>query len=149
MRAHATRLVPKYNMHEINENYQASHFIIKAIYFSLPIPITLGLLSLMSQYMKFYRLGINPGANNGFLYFILGPVLLAGLYFLAFITLYVAQKLGKSTRFGLLAGSVLLCLAAVAVFGVFTAKMHDDTAERVQDTGVFLQHYRCAVLTVC
>ena len=88
----------------------------KVLYFLFPLPVALLSLSLTSMYLAYYDMGINASANNGFLLFIVAPILLTVLYITAGTSLFLANRLLKSKWMGILLGSVLVFIVGVGSF---------------------------------
>ena len=113
----------------------------KVLYFLFPIPVAWLSLSLMSIYMKYYDIGVNSGANNGFLVFIVGPVLLIVLFITAAISLYLANRFHKSLWLGILIGSVLVFIIGIGAFIIQTQSYSDYPTEKPQNMSLFLKYY--------
>lgn len=113
----------------------------KIIYFLLPLPVALFTLSLMSMHMKYYDIGVNPGANNGFLYFFVFPVLLISLYIIAAGALFLANRFLKAQWQGILIGILLLIITGIGSFMVYDHLHADYPSEKPKNMRLFLHHY--------
>ncbi len=111
------------------------------LYFLLPIPVACLSLSLISMYMAYYDIGVNPGANNMFLVFFIAPVLLAVLYITAAISLYIANRFFKSQWLGVLFGSLLIIMVGIGSFIIEVQSLLDYPTEEPQNVSQFLKYY--------
>ncbi len=91
--------------------------------------------------MKYYDIGVNSGANNGFLVFIAGPVLLIVLFVAATISLYLANRFHKSLWLGMLFGSVLVFIIGIGAFIIQAQSYSDYPTEKPQNMTLFLKYY--------
>lgn len=115
--------------------------ICKVLYFLLPLFVTWLSLSLMSMYMKYYDIGVNPSANNGFLIFFVAPALLTILYITAIINLYISKRFFKSQWAGILFGSILIFMVGIGAFIIQTQYYEDYPTEKPQNMTLFLKDY--------
>lgn len=113
----------------------------KVLYFLFPLPVAWLSLSLMSMYMKYYDIGVNSGANNGFLVFIVGPVLLIVLFITAATSLYLANRFLKSLWLGILFGSLLVFIIGIGAFIIQAQSYSDYPTEKPQNMTLFLKYY--------
>lgn len=113
----------------------------KVLYFLLPFPVTWLSLSLMSMYMKYYDIGVNSAANNGFLVFFVAPVLLIALFITAAISNYLVNRFYKYQWLGILFGSVLVFIVGIGVFIIQAWFYLDYPTENPQNMTLFLKYY--------
>jgi DMSO/TMAO reductase YedYZ heme-binding membrane subunit len=113
------------------------HLILKILYFIVPFAVTWFSLSLTSMYMSYYDIGVNSGANNGFLLFFLGPVLLIVLFITAVTSTYFANRFFTSRWPGILLGSFLMLLIGGGSFFLQVRYTADYPTETEQDMTLF------------
>ena len=128
-------------MNETIKQFSLLYSICEIVYFLLPFPIAMLSLSLMSMYMKYYDIGINMTANNGFLYFFVAPVLLIILYITATATLYLVNRFFKSQWLGIVLGSVLMFMVGIGSFILEVQSNVDYPTEEPQNMTLFLKDY--------
>lgn len=119
----------------------------RVLCFLLPIPVAWLSLSLMSMYMNYYNMGVNSGANNGFLVLFVAPVLLTVLYITAATSLYIANRCFKSQWLGVLLGSLLIFMVAIGSFIIGVQFSLDYPTEEPQNMSLFLKYYISEILT--
>jgi hypothetical protein len=119
--------------------------ISKILYFLLPFPVALLSLSLMSMYMRYYDIGVNMSANNGFLVFFLAPALLVILYVTAATSLYLANRLFNFQWLGILLGSALMLVVGIGSFLIEVRSVLDYPTEKPKNMVGFLQYYLTAI----
>jgi len=113
------------------------HRIIKILYFVLPFLVAWFSLSLTRRYMSYYDIGVNSGANNGFLFLLLGPVLLTVLIITAVTSTYLANRLFKSQWPGILLGSILMLLIGGGSFFLQVRYTADYPTQKEQSMTLF------------
>lgn len=112
-------------------------------YYLLPLPVAWWSVSLMSMYMKYYDIGVNQGANNGFLLFFIAPVLLAIFYIISTLSIYTVKRVNKSQWLGMACGSAMVFVVGIIAFVVFAHSNLDYPTEKPQDIILFLKYYAC------
>ncbi len=131
-------------MDQQNETKQQPAFLLlagKIIYYVLPLPVAFFSLSLMSMHMKYYDIGVNAAANNGFLLYFVLPALLMVLYGIAIITQYLAGRFLKSQGLGLFIGILLILVTGIGSFIVHDRWYADYPTEIPRNMMLFLQYY--------
>lgn len=113
----------------------------KVLYFLFPLPVAWLSLSLMSMYLKYYDMGINAGANNGFLVFFVAPALLTALYIIAVVSIYLANRFLKSQWLGIIFGSLLVLILGVGSFIAQVQSSLDYPTEKSKNMTAFLKYY--------
>lgn len=107
----------------------------------LPGATALLVLSLISQHMAYYGLGVNPGANNGYLMYFVAPPLLAGLYAASALARWLLQRwLGRPMLARCGAGLCVVVLG-LGCFALHDGRTADEPLERPHDTVQFLRFY--------
>lgn len=113
----------------------------KILYFMLPLLVGWLALSLMSKYMKFYDIGVNAGANNGFLMFFIAPLLLVGLYSIATLCIFIGNYLKASPYKTMCIGSFFILLFGLSAFFFYAQSKSEYPTEQPQNMVVFLKSY--------
>ncbi len=113
----------------------------KILYFMLPLLVSWLALSLMSKYMKFYDIGVNAGANNGFLMFFIAPLLLVGLYIIATLCIFIGKYVKASQYISMAIGGFLIIVCGLAAFFFYAQAKSEYPTEQPQNMAVFLKSY--------
>lgn len=111
----------------------------RALYSLVPPAVCWFTLHLMDAYLRYYDIGINPGANRGFLITIVAPALLAALYAAACLGPAIGRRCCRSQRLGMAMGLSAMGLIAVGAFAFMLHGLHDYPTEQPQSIGRFLQ----------
>lgn len=128
----------------MDENIKQSSLVFtisKFLYFLFPFPVVLFSLSLMSMYLKYYDIGVNMSANNGFLAFFVAPILLIALYITAISSLYLMNRYFKSQWRGILLGSALMIIVGIGSFLIEVQFDSDYPTEKPKNMTLFLKYY--------
>ena len=110
-------------------------------YFLFPFFVAWLSLSLTSMYMAYYDIGINASANNGFLLWIVAPLLLIILFITATVSLYLARRFQRSTWFGIALGVGLVFVVGIGAFLIQAWTCFDYQTEKTQHISTFLNYY--------
>ncbi len=92
----------------------------------------------MSLHLKYHDLGVNMGANNGFLLFFVAPILMVYFYLIVFLGLYLSRRL-FSGKLRQTLTAIFLVLAA-SLFACFS-KMKLDLKNAYTDRPPGLSHF--------
>ena len=106
--------------------------ICKVLYFLLPFPVCWLALVLTSRYWKFYDIGVNMTANNGYLIVIVMPILLTALYGVAVGCLTLANRFIRNRWHGLLLSSLLVLAVGLGYFAQEVWSSRDYGTEEPQ-----------------
>jgi hypothetical protein len=113
----------------------------RALYYLVPPVVCWFTLRLMDAYLGYYDIGVNPGANRGFLLYIVAPALLAALYAAAWLGPAIGRRWCRSQRLGMLLGLGAMGLIALGVFAFMLHGLNDYPTEQPQSIGRFLEDY--------
>jgi hypothetical protein len=91
--------------------------------------------------MKYYDIGVNSGANNGFLIFFVGPALLIVLFIASTISLYLANRFLKYQWLAIIFGGVLILIIGIGSFIILAQSYSDYPTEKPQNMTLFLKYY--------
>lgn len=122
-----------------NSNELPAWFIF--VYFLLPIPVAWLSLHLMSLYSIYYDIGINAVANNGFLIYIVAPILLISLYIASVIFLYLTKRRVKSRWQRAILCCLLVIFVGLSSFAIKVRTVSDYPTEEPQNMSMFLNFY--------
>lgn len=111
------------------------------LYFLFPFFAAWLSLSLTSMYMAYYDIGINASANNGFLVWIVAPVLLIVLFITAVVSLYLVRRFLRSTWFGIVLGIGLVFIVGIGAFLIQACAYFDYPTEKPQHMSTFFNYY--------
>lgn len=112
----------------------------RVAYYLFPLPVAWLALSLMSQHMKYHDIGVNSGANNGFLMFFLAPPLLLLLYAVAGLADAVMARGRQPLRRRLLVGGLLTLLTGTAAFVAELQYYSGYPSDKPKDVAAFLSY---------
>ena len=115
--------------------------VCKILYFLLPMLVVWLSVSLMSMHMKYHDIGINPGANNGFLLLIVTPVLSIILYIAAAASLRLSDTIFISPWAGIVVGSAVVVGLGLAAFLLKVMLDLDDAGGQAGSLVQFLDYY--------
>ena len=97
--------------------------------------------------MKYWEMGVNPGANNiGLVYFV-APALLSFLYILSIAVRYLTKRFEVPKIFGMAVGVAVMIATEGVVFMVITHDQNIKTEEcKSHNTIHFLKYYATSML---
>jgi len=116
-------------------------FFTTILFWLYPIFLTIVVLSLTSRYQEYHDLGVNMGANNAFLMFFVGPILLISLYFIAWLSFVCLEKVlpQRKNLYKLLTLSVVtICAGMVFLYKTYPFNPH---SERPPGLSLFFKYY--------
>ncbi len=128
-------------MGEKRENHRLFRSVITVLYFLFPLWVTWLSLSLTSMYMAYYDIGINAVAANGFLLWIVAPILLIALFVTAVVSWYLGRRFQRAPWFGILLGMGLVFMVGMGAFLLQVKSYSDYPTQKQQDMSVFLNYY--------